>query len=217
LHYYDGHLHQPDIDERTIVAHQGYHRLMKIVAALEGAALSVEEVITAGTPALPCTLSYPGFRSAVFTHRASPGTVVFGDATATRQLPPEYRYRPAVLVLARVVSRPRTDIVTCDAGHKAVSVDCGVPNCVVLGSPEMRPLKPSEEHLPIHVPPGVPAPQIGDVLYLVPRHVCPTVNNFNHALLVTAGRIVAVEAVTARGREAPLAAAEVTASAAPLG
>jgi D-serine deaminase-like pyridoxal phosphate-dependent protein len=44
------------------------------------------------------------------------------------------------------------------------------------------------------------------VLYIVPRHVCPTINNFDHALIVRSGRIVAVEPVSARGREAPLLA-----------
>jgi len=39
---------------------------------------------------------------------------------------------------------------------------------------------------------------------LVPRHVCPTVNNFDYALLVEGGRIVGVERVTARGREIPV-------------
>src|SRR5205814_2302217 len=36
-------------------------------------------------------------------------------------------YVPAVLVLTRVVSRPHSRIVTCDAGHKALSADAGVP------------------------------------------------------------------------------------------
>ena len=47
-------------------------------------------------------------------------------------------------------------------------------------------------------------PQVGEALYLLPRHVCPTVNNFDSALLVRDGQIAFVEKVTARGREAPL-------------
>jgi D-serine deaminase-like pyridoxal phosphate-dependent protein len=35
-------------------------------------------------------------------------------------------------------------------------------------------------------------------------HVCPTVNNFDDAILVEEGRITDVERVTARGRESPL-------------
>ena len=65
-------------------------------------------------------------------------------------------------------------------------------------------MKPSEEHLPIAVPEGVELPAIGEILYLVPRHVCPTVNNFDDAVMVRGGRIAGVERVAARGREAPL-------------
>jgi hypothetical protein len=39
---------------------------------------------------------------------------------------------------------------------------------------------------------------------LIPRHVCPTVNNFDHALIATAGRITDIQPVSARGREVPL-------------
>ena len=206
LHYYDGHLHEADLAARTKAAHAGYDRLLLIVRALESASLHVEEVITAGTPAFPCTLSYPGFRDASFLHRASPGTVVYGDATAVQQLPPGYRYQPAVLVVSRVVSHPGGNIVTCDAGHKTLSVDTGVPNCEVLGRRDLKPMKPSEEHLPIAVPEGATIPPLGSILYLVPRHVCPTVNNFDDALIVRAGKIEAVERVTARGREYPVLA-----------
>jgi D-serine deaminase-like pyridoxal phosphate-dependent protein len=207
LHYYDGHLHQRDLGERTRAAHAGYARLLEIVGALEAAGLHVEEIITAGTPAFPCTLNYAGFRQRGFVHRASPGTVVYGDATSRAQLPDHYRYEPAVLVVARVVSHPGDNIVTCDAGHKTLSVDSGVPNCAVLDHPGLVPLQPSEEHLPIAVPKGAPLPAIGSFLYLVPRHVCPTVNNFDDALIIRDGRIDSVERVTARGREFPLLAA----------
>ncbi|HKT70549.1 MAG TPA: hypothetical protein VJP83_13985, partial [Terriglobales bacterium] len=87
-----------------------------------------------------------------------------------------------------------------------VSADAGVPTCVVLGHPELTPLSPSEEHLPFSVAAGAPGPQVGDILYLLPRHVCPTVNNFDCALLVHDSEIEAVEKVSARGRETPLPA-----------
>ena len=93
---------------------------------------------------------------------------------------------------------------TCDAGHKAVSADAGVPTCVVVGHPELMPLTPSEEHLPLTRRMRSGRPQVGEALYLLPRHVCPTVNNFDSALLVRDGQITSVEKVSARGREAPL-------------
>jgi D-serine deaminase-like pyridoxal phosphate-dependent protein len=204
LHYYDGQYGSVGEDERTREAHRGYDRLLEIVSELERSGRNVPEVITSGTPTFPCSLSYTGFRDGNFVHRVSPGTIVYCDATSLQQLPVEYGYRAAALVVTRVVSRPHAGIITCDAGHKAVSADAGVPTCVVVGHPELTPLSPSEEHLPMAVAEGAVGPQIGDALYLVPRHVCPTVNNFDCALLVRDGKVEAVENVSARGREAPL-------------
>ena len=45
---------------------------------------------------------------------------------------------------------------------------------------------------------------MSEAVYLAPRHICPTVNNFDHALLVSEGRTTGVERVTARGREVPM-------------
>ncbi len=204
LHYYDGQYGSLEEQERTAAAHTGYDRLMRIVSEVESTGARVPEVITAGTPTFPCSLSYKGFRAAGFVHRISPGTVVYNDATSLAQLPREYGYKAAVLVLARVVSRPRAGMITCDAGHKAVSADAGVPTCVVAGHAELTPLSPSEEHLPMMVREGEAGPKVGDALYLLPRHVCPTVNNFDDALLVRNGEIESVEKVSARGREVPL-------------
>ena len=95
-------------------------------------------------------------------------------------------------------------MITCDAGHKTVSADAGVPTCVVLGHPELEPLAPSEEHLPMRVAAGAAVPAIGELLYLVPRHVCPSVNNFDDAVIVSNGELMAVERVSSRGRERPI-------------
>jgi len=203
LHYYDGQFGHADEPRRTSAAHSGYVRLLELVSEIERNGFRVPEVITAGTPTFPCSLNYQGFHQANFIHRVSPGTIVYGDATSIAQLPREFGYAPAVLVLTRVVSHPSEGIVTCDAGHKAVSADAGVPTCAVVGHPELTPLSPSEEHLPMHVE-GSQAPPRGEALYLAPRHVCPTVNNFDSALLVRRGQIEAVEKVSARGREMPL-------------
>jgi D-serine deaminase-like pyridoxal phosphate-dependent protein len=204
LHYYDGQYGSLAEPERTQAAHDGYDHLLKLANELERSGIEIPEIITAGTPTFPCSLSYEAFRRGNFIHRVSPGTFVYCDASSLRQLPAEYGYRPAALVLTRVVSHPRRGVVTCDAGHKTVSADAGIPTCLVLGHPELTPLSPSEEHLPLAVKEGAPTPQIGESLYLLPRHVCPTVNNFNDALLVRNATIESTEPVTARGREAPL-------------
>jgi D-serine deaminase-like pyridoxal phosphate-dependent protein len=204
LHYYDGQYGNLTEPERTQAAHRGYDHLLTIVNELERSGIHVPEVITSGTPTFPCSLTYEGFRRGNFLHRVSPGTIVYCDATSLQQLPSEYGYRPAVLVVSRVVSHPHPGVVTCDAGHKAVSADAGLPTCIILGHPELIPLSPSEEHLPIAVIEGAQTPRLGDTLYLLPRHICPTVNNFDTAILVRNSQIDSTETVTARGHESPL-------------
>jgi D-serine deaminase-like pyridoxal phosphate-dependent protein len=189
LHWYDGHISSGEPAERRAAAHRGYDKLMEIVTAVEAAGCQVEEVITSGTPVAPYGYSYPGFQNPRFIHRISPGTVVYNDTTSLRQLA-GFGYQPAAIVLATVISHPLPEKITCDAGHKSVSADAGVPTCAVIGHPELMPLKPSEEHLPIEGPLGA-LPAIGDNLYLIPRHVCPTVNNFDEALLIVDGRVTA--------------------------
>lgn len=204
LHYYDGHISGAEPGEREARAHEGYDQLLRIVDKLSSLRMNPGEVITSGTPAAPFGFSFAGFNSGHFVHRISPGTVVYNDFTSLRQLP-DFGYSPAALVLSTVISQPTSTRITCDAGHKSVSADAGVPTCEVVGHPGLMPLKPSEEHLPIEISPGARMPRIGDQLYLLPRHVCPTVNNFDEAALVVNGRIDHLESVTARGHESPLA------------
>ena len=204
LHYYDGQYGSLAEPELTPAAHRGYDRLLTLASELERCGIPVQEIITSGTPTFPSSLAHEGLRRGNFIHRVSPGTVVYCDASSLQQLPSDYGYRAAALVLTRVVSHPHKGIVTCDAGHKTVSADAGVPTCVVVGHPELTPLSPSEEHLPLAVHEDAIAPRVGEALYLLPRHVCPTVNNFDSALLARNGHIESVEPVSARGREAPL-------------
>jgi D-serine deaminase-like pyridoxal phosphate-dependent protein len=201
LHYYDGHNRQPDIQKRNLAAYPGYEQLLSLVRALQVEDIPVGCIITSGTPALPCALSFPGFHPSLIPHRVSSGTILYNDLSSLSQLPENWGYRCAALVIATVISHPARGLITCDAGHKAVSSDAGVPSCSVLGYPDFEPLHPSEEHLPIRVPEGTKLPDIGEIVFLVPRHVCTTVNNFNDALLVRDGKISEIVSVSARGRE----------------
>jgi D-serine deaminase-like pyridoxal phosphate-dependent protein len=211
LHYYDGQHRDSNLEKRIAEAHRGYDHLVGIANHLLEAGIGVEEIITSGTPALPAAVAYEAFQKAKFIHRVSPGTVVYNDVTSLSQLPEEFDYRPAALVLTSVVSRPVGGMVTCDAGHKTVSADSGDPTCAVLGHPEITPIHPSEEHLPMQVATGARIPQIGEHFYLIPTHVCPTVNNFDHALLIKGQDIVGLASVDARGREKPIRSREASA------
>ncbi len=204
IHYYDGHMAGVPSSEREAHTHAGYDRLLQIVHRLKSVDVHVSEVVTSGTPSAPFAMSYRGFEEAEFTHRMSPGTVVYNDMTSLEQLP-DLGLQPAALVLTTVISQPKGHTVTCDAGHKSVSIDAGPPSCAVIGYPHLRPAKPSEEHLPIESIDQDP-PSLGEKLYLLPHHVCPTVNNFDQAVMIVAGRVRAVEPINARGHESPFAA-----------
>jgi D-serine deaminase-like pyridoxal phosphate-dependent protein len=203
LHGYDGQVSGLPPGQARQLVHAACDALREVALAIARAGLVVEEVVTAGTPALPHAASYGGFAGAGLLHRVSPGTVVYCDTTSLAELPASLGYAPAALVQTTVVSRPVPDRVTCDAGHKAVSADAGVPTCAVLDRPDLAGAKPSEEHLPLLVHDPSRRPALGARLLLVPRHVCPTVNNFDHAVIVDGGRIAGVEPVTARGHDAP--------------
>jgi len=198
LHHYDGQIKNTHASAAA-EAREGYLRLVELIAYLKRSGIQVPEVITSGTPAMPHALNFAPFGEGDFVHRVSPGTIVYNDRSSLQELP-DYGFLPAALVLSTVVSRPREDRVTCDAGHKAVSADAGVPTCEVMGRPGLIGLKPSEEHLPFEVRSGA-TPSRGELLYLLPAHVCPTVNNFDKAVLVCGGKMQDVVPVTARGHE----------------
>ena len=198
LHFYDGHLHDPDLERRRAAIFAGYDRLLEVVATLDLAGVRVGEVVTAGTPAFHHALSYERFGHAPFAHRVSPGTVVFHDGRSQQQNP-DVPLEPAALVLARVISHPADGIATCDAGSKSLAAEAGDPCAFVVGDAGLTALTPSEEHLPLRCAGGRPAR--GATLLLAPRHVCPTVNLAESAVLVEDGAAPRVAAVTARAHE----------------
>ncbi|HED64310.1 MAG TPA: D-TA family PLP-dependent enzyme [Planctomycetes bacterium] len=197
IHFYEGHLHDSDPDVRRAAVHAALDRLVELRDRFVASGLEIGELVTSGTPAFLSALSHRDLRGLDSTlHRVSPGTVVFHDVISEHENP-ELGLAPAALVLARVVSRPAPDRATLDTGTKSVSSDAGDPCCFVLGHEGFEPLHPSEEHLPLRVPPSS-APERGALLALVPRHVCPTVNLHDRALLVD-GTQTRETSVAARG------------------
>ncbi|PIE23865.1 MAG: amino acid aldolase [Planctomycetota bacterium] len=200
LHAYEGHVIDPVPEQRLAKARPGYEQLLALHQELLGVGLSVPEIVTSGTPAFLAALSFAPFRELDgCVHRVSPGTVVFHDLRSQEQVP-ELRLKPAALVFSRVISRPGAMRVTLDAGSKSLAVDAGHPCCAALGAPELAPEIPSEEHLPARILSGA-IPDLGDSFYLVPRHVCPTVNLAENAVIVEAGRVREIVPVAARAHE----------------
>ena len=197
LHGYEGHLREEQQDE----ANAGYEALCQLAGQLPS---KPELIVTSGTPTFAHALAHPGLGGGPWTHQVSPGTVVLSDLHS-REAARMLGLVQAAFVASRVVSNPRQDRVTLDAGSKALSPDRPAPNCAVLGWPGLEPLTPSEEHLPVRVLSG-PKPAAGTLLFLIPDHVCTTVNLHARSLLLRGGRLEAdapVEAVGHRLWAAP--------------
>lgn len=204
LHFYDGHVHDDNAAERRAVTHALYKEVSIALEMLAADGLVCEELITSGTPTFRYALDYPEFAGgrigdSEVVHRVSPGTVVFHDFQYDALLE-DLELQPAAMLLTRVISHPQTDLVTCDAGSKSIAADAGHPVAFVLGRPDLVAKPPSEEHLPLLCTSGN-KPERGDVLLLIPRHVCPTVNLAEQALLVKADGTAEVIDITARAHD----------------
>ncbi len=194
FHCYEGHL-RGDEAARRAGCRAVYDRLLATLAGLPKATADLE-LVTSGTPAFPFALEDERLQRR--HHRVSPGTVVYWDDTSEGFGPAGFA--PAVHVLATVISA-RTDRVTCDAGSKALDAAAGDPCAIVVGFPHLQARRPSEEHLPLERVATGALPSPGTQLRLIPRHVCPTVNLADEAVLLDGPRVVGVVPVRARGHE----------------
>jgi D-serine deaminase-like pyridoxal phosphate-dependent protein len=202
LHMYDGHAggllkeHAGDRRKLDAALFPLYDKLLEIDAAL-GATCTL---ITAGTPALLSSVAHAGL-AATGRHRVSAGTIVLGDLRSFDECP--VGLEPAAVVVSRCVSNPTEGVYTLDAGVKALAADAGDPLCQIIGKADYTLRKASEEHLPVECD----SIAKGDVLYLVPKHICPTVNLAETALWIEdGGENVACHRVNVHARAHPLLA-----------
>jgi D-serine deaminase-like pyridoxal phosphate-dependent protein len=70
----------------------------------------------------------------------------------------------------------------------------------VLGYPKAVLSRVNDHHGIAEVPDGTPRPAIGEVIWIVPNHVCPVVNLVDELVVAQGGRIVDRWPVDARGR-----------------
>lgn len=200
VHFYEGRHHQVDREERRRACFASHDALLEDLAALRAAGILPAELVTSGTPGFRSALAHPGLQALEGVHhQVSPGTVVLHDARSHEQ-EPDLGLTPAAVVASRVVSRPTPTRLTCDAGSKSVAAEAGDPCALVLGRPGLHALAPSEEHLPFEVRSGA-APTRGELLQLVPRHVCPTVNLAEAALFLDGDEVLGVHPIPARAHD----------------
>lgn len=190
LHGYDGHWKWDQRDE----AHRAYDRLMTLSKGLP----AMEFIITSGTHSYAHALAYDGFGTGEATHQISAGTIVLSDLRSGPAAE-DLGLQQAAFVATRVISAPAIDRVTLDAGSKAIAPDMPPPACAVVGHRNLEPMHASEEHRPVKVTKGV-APDHGDLLFLVPEHICTTVNLYRRALYLRDGQVAGDGPVEAMSR-----------------
>ena len=113
----------------------------------------------------------------------------------------ESPFKWAAMVLSSVISATRPDLITLDAGSKSIAPDSSIPYFNAMDLPDdMVFVRRNEEHQLLQLPQGTPRPNVGDQFYLVPRHVCTTVNLWDEVCVIDEeGMFVETWPVDARG------------------
>jgi len=181
--------------------------------AIAGAAADEVATLTAGAAALreigiePEVLSAGSTPTAIGAATAPvteirAGTYILGDRqqAALGAIPAD---GVAVAVAATVVSDAVSGQVVVDAGAKSLTKDVA-PHLeghgLLPAYPEAIVERVSDYHGVVRIPDGAPRPRLGEVVAIVPNHVCPVVDLFDSFIATRSGAIVGRWPVDARGR-----------------
>ncbi|HBN75474.1 MAG TPA: threonine aldolase [Planctomycetaceae bacterium] len=175
LHAYDGHLHDPDEAKLTEIARQTFQQVINFRLLLEQAGLIVPGIVASGTPTFPILAQYTDVEVGC-------GTSVLWDFGQPK-LSPDPGFLNAAVLLTRVISKPQSGLLTLDLGHKAVASEMSHPRVQLFGLEEAEVVVHSEEHLTLKSP-RANGYHVGDVVYGLPRHICPTVALHHEAWVV---------------------------------
>ncbi|MGH7956982.1 MAG: alanine racemase, partial [Opitutaceae bacterium] len=191
LHAYDGHLGLSDPAERAAASDAAFAPVAALRAKLLRQGLPVPRVVCGGTPTFPLHARREGIE-------CSPGTCVLWDAGYATKLP-DLSFQHAAVLVSRVISRPTSNRLCLDLGHKAVASEMPHPRVVFPVLPEARAVGHNEEHLVLETERAAEFP-VGTVLYGLPWHICPTVALHDRVQVVRDGRVSETWPVTARAR-----------------
>ena len=190
LHAYDGHNNLIDIAARTAQCAQDMAPVRQLRTDLQAAGLPVPRLVSSGTRTFPIHATNNDVE-------CSPGTTVLSD-TGTAQFP-DLNFEHAALVFTRVISKPGANLVCVDLGHKAIASENPHPRVTLLGLEDAQAVQQSEEHLVLETTQAGNY-RVGDCLYGIPRHICPTVALYMSAVIVENQRATTTWRITARDR-----------------
>ncbi len=160
---------------------------------LESYDIPVETVSSGGTKDL---FSEEGLEG-ITEYRA--GTYIFNDRMILEKGSCQLR-NCAARVLTTVVSKPTEDRIILDAGSKALTSDLnGLIGYGIDPSSLAKVRKLNEEHGQMEVI-SEPSPNVGDLVEILPNHICPVINLYDYIALKSGDRILGLIKVDARGR-----------------
>ncbi|MGM5470138.1 D-TA family PLP-dependent enzyme [Flavobacteriaceae bacterium LMO-SS05] len=192
FHVYDGHLRQPDFKQRKAKVEAAFMDIHTLFSQLKYHNPHLK-LICGGTPTFS---SHRNEEDRI----CSPGTCVLWDWGYGEKLI-ELDFMYAALLITRVISKPTKGIVTIDLGHKSVAAENPIHQRVkFLNLSDYELLSQSEEHGVLKVQHWNDL-KVGDILYGVPFHICPTVNLHDEVSVIRNNRKVAVWNITARKRK----------------
>ncbi len=176
LHAYDGHIHDADFAIRTKKADQGYGPVKKLQQEIRQLGYPDPAVIAGGSPTFPVHRAREGVE-------CSPGTFIYWDRGYSLNCA-EQPFLTAALLISRVISLPDQTRVCLDLGHKSVAAENELNKRIYfLNAPDLVFVSQSEEHLVADAGQGH-SYKVGDVLYGVPYHICPTIALYERAAIV---------------------------------
>jgi D-serine deaminase-like pyridoxal phosphate-dependent protein len=176
LHAYDGHLHDEDLELRAQQCDEGFEPVLKLQQDIVGQGFEKPVIIAGGSPTYP-------IHSKRDEVECSPGTFVYWDRGYSL-ICPEQPFLTAAIVVSRVISLPDETKLCLDVGHKSVSAENELNKRIdFLNAPELKMIGHSEEHLVVDAGKGH-GYKVGDVLYGLPYHVCPTIALYERGITV---------------------------------
>ncbi len=179
LHAYDGHLRDPDIAVRTTKCDAAFWPVQLLQDTLASRGFVKPIIVIGGSPTFPIHAKRPDVE-------CSPGTFIYWDK-GYQAILSEQAFKPAVLVVSRVISLPDATKVCLDVGHKSVAAECElIQRILFLNAPDVKAIGQSEEHLVVEAGVGH-SYKVGDVFYGLPNHICPTVALYERANTVENG------------------------------
>lgn len=165
IHIYDGHL-KGSVEERNIQASNSFSIIKKELEKIQQKVNYELKIVAGGSNTFP-------FYSAQENVESSPGTFVFWDSNYQTNLP-EQEFKPALVIVGTIISKPTNYTICIDIGYKAVSSENPIEKrLVILNDENLIPISHSEEHLVLENR-GQNQYAIGDTIYAQPYHVCPT-------------------------------------------